>query len=674
MAKRIDRWTLSGLVDTFHQTHKDMGDRRFAFILGAGASVSSGIPSGGRMALRWLRELQKREDRFYDRGHSLEAWATGENLGIPGFSLEKTAEFYPQLFERTFRNDPKRGYLDLEQAMEGAFPGVGYSILAQILATTRHKVVISTNFDNLVAEALSTYAGTQPLVCGHESLAGFARVQLRRPLVLKIHRDLFLNPMNDPATVARLADGWVVALNELFRHYVPMVVGYGGNDGSLMGYLKGLEAEHLPGQLIWCYRQSDGEPGAKVMEVLEHLGGALVPIPGFDELMLGFGACLGMGPLDHRLLEDAETRVRRYRKQLAELEASMKAVQQEVDPDALGETSLTPAPSREEEGSAPAEQDLGARVDSILDDLMEKTAERPLPVAELTPSLEPVTRELVKAEPITKELPAALPARDPITKELPAASPGEFLPTTVMFETRDAEADLGEEPPLRTIPAAKPATTRRASSTLILPPSVSPLPGSRTGTAAGALPPPPASAPLPTGRKAQPATALLPGVGPTLSKIGPPPLDPPLPAGSLSARVGSAPPRAPVPPDMDSPTRAPTRHPEEPEEDTLILRLNAARKKAEKEKVIRGPSPMAGGEAVPTSSPVVSPAPVVSPPPPAPPTREEKRERVIPQTRKEAANQALGWFTQIFGEPPTEKVAPAGIPQVSDPKSRKEPS
>ena len=36
-------------------------------------------------------------------------------------------------------------------------PSFGYSVLAQILAGTRHNVVITTNFDNLVVDALSFY-------------------------------------------------------------------------------------------------------------------------------------------------------------------------------------------------------------------------------------------------------------------------------------------------------------------------------------------------------------------------------------------------------------------------------------------------------------------------------------------------------------------------------------
>lgn len=102
--------------------------------------------------------------------------------------------------------------------MDYAEPSFGYSVLAQVMATTLHKVAITTNFDNLIADALSIYAREFPLVCGHESLTGFIRPdRLRRPLIAKIHRDLLLDPLSDPDEIAKLAGKWPAALTKIFR-------------------------------------------------------------------------------------------------------------------------------------------------------------------------------------------------------------------------------------------------------------------------------------------------------------------------------------------------------------------------------------------------------------------------------------------------------------------------
>lgn len=207
-------WTLDGVLDELAKIDDAMRDRQFAFILGAGASFFVHIPTGKQLAERWLRDLHLRECAD---GASLEVWVAGSTLGIADPTFDTAAEHFAQIFERRFRGDREAGYAELESAMEGKTPSLGYSLLAEIIQHTRHKVVVTTNFDNLVADALAMHAHQSPLVVAHESLTGFVRPQLRRPLVAKIHRGLFLNPKNDQAGVSTMEEGWKTALRKLFQ-------------------------------------------------------------------------------------------------------------------------------------------------------------------------------------------------------------------------------------------------------------------------------------------------------------------------------------------------------------------------------------------------------------------------------------------------------------------------
>src|SRR5262249_53374080 len=130
-------------------------------------------------------------------------WASATNLRIQAHDPKDPAASYPSLYRRMFAQDPEHGYAYLEHQMANVDPSYGYSVLGRIIATSRHRVVITVNFDNLVADALSIYSTTYPLVCGHESLAQFARVESRRPLVLKVHRDLLLNPLSAEEDLAQ---------------------------------------------------------------------------------------------------------------------------------------------------------------------------------------------------------------------------------------------------------------------------------------------------------------------------------------------------------------------------------------------------------------------------------------------------------------------------------------
>lgn len=269
-----------GFISEFLRRHELLPDRPFCWVLGSGASFQSGIPTGGALATQWLKELHEMEDL---ENRPIEEWATAKNLGIKNFDYKNLAAFYPWIYWRRFRKFREEGYAFLEKVMDDIEPSYGYSVLAQIMAGKQHKAAVTTNFDNLVADALAIYTRALPLVCGHESLTGFIRPNLQRPLVAKIHRDLLLNPKNEPEELEKLPTEWVSALTTIFANYTPIVIGYGGNDGSLMGLLKTLPP--IKGGIFWCYRIGD-KPDARIQEIVAHHDGSLVPILGFDELML----------------------------------------------------------------------------------------------------------------------------------------------------------------------------------------------------------------------------------------------------------------------------------------------------------------------------------------------------------------------------------------------------
>jgi Tfp pilus assembly protein PilF len=315
-------WRLDGVLDLLERIDRTMGDRSYAFILGAGASVSSGIPSGKSLAQDWLNIIHKRE--CMDDA-DINAWLSDDPLDCKGsLSVATAAEFYPRIFERCFRGDHDSGYAALEAAMDGKTPGIGYSFLAEIIATTRHKVVVTTNFDNLVADALAMHAHQSPRIVGHEALAGFVRPYSRRPLIAKIHRDLLFSPINDQAGVDELSEPWKNALRKLFQHYTPIFIGYGGNDGSLMGLLDSLQMGEIAGQMIWCYRD---DPPRQALDVLEKHNGIRVKISDFDEFMLRLAGRLikdfDAFSIANRIKTMGDERSEAYRKLTTDLHASL---------------------------------------------------------------------------------------------------------------------------------------------------------------------------------------------------------------------------------------------------------------------------------------------------------------------------------------------------------------
>jgi protein O-mannosyl-transferase len=288
--------TEGGFLTEFLNQHSQRTDRPFCFVLGAGVSRASGIPTGGELADIWLREVYEAED--FD-GVTLEEWATPERLGIPGFVLDHLARFYPQLYRRRYGQHEQAGYAFLESQMEGKEPSFGYSVMAYLLSETAHRVVVTTNFENLVADALSMHASRFPIVIGHDSLAQFATVELRRPLVAKIHGALGFAPKSRPDDIVALPVVWRTALERILERYTPIVIGYEGNDGSLMSFLQSLPL-HVPDRILWCVYAPGAKPGdclqrvsTEVLDYVQQRRGRFVPIRGFDELMAKLLSKLG---------------------------------------------------------------------------------------------------------------------------------------------------------------------------------------------------------------------------------------------------------------------------------------------------------------------------------------------------------------------------------------------
>ena len=281
---------------------------RFCFILGAGASVESGIPTGTELEMRWMNCLmgeaedppapKKDPEETRKRAKALYA---DKKLQHPFEEIEKAwreavkagrsmpSEYYFDIYSLRFSISRDGGYWYLEEVMEGKRPSVGYHTLALFLTKTdRHNLVITTNFDNLVEDALFLYSDQRPMVVGHESLAGYIDPNSSRPIVAKVHRSLFYEPINSQDD--RLDPRWEDALHNFFASYTPIVVGYGGGDNSLMSFLADDNTRMRHG-LYWCCRNGD-DPGEKVRSLVEKKQGYLVSIRGFDSLMLELGMAL----------------------------------------------------------------------------------------------------------------------------------------------------------------------------------------------------------------------------------------------------------------------------------------------------------------------------------------------------------------------------------------------
>lgn len=330
------------LIEQIQESNRN--GERFCFILGSGASVESGIPSGTTLEMTWMNcimgveadrdtqpksladlektaralEAEKRLSHTFDQIKAAWEKARAEGKPIP-------SEYYFDIYKLRFYPNKRNGYRYMERLMEPCEPSVGYHTLALMLTeNNQNNLVITTNFDSLVEDALFLYTMKKPLVVNHESLAGYIESDIQRPIVAKVHRGLMYEPFNSPDTTDKLQKEWRETLGYALNTYTPIVIGYGGGDHSLMDYLKE-EQTVLRHGIYWCCRKADGLPEEDVLKFLEEKDGYLVGIGGFDDLMLRIGKALfpnttGPGAAGTILQNQCNRRIQRYSDQWKKLE------------------------------------------------------------------------------------------------------------------------------------------------------------------------------------------------------------------------------------------------------------------------------------------------------------------------------------------------------------------
>lgn len=289
----------------------------FVFLLGAGASVSSGIPGARALAETWLAEMHELDPRH--NGIPYHQWMHDGHHGIAGLDPKNAAASYSAIFDRRFAANPSQGFAYLTKLMQDAQPGFGYSVLATLLAKSKHRAVVTTNFDSLVERALLYYTDHTPLTCTDETAAGAFDKDLSCPLIIKCHRDLHLHPHNGVEETSELHANFGQALRSLLPGKVLIVVGYGGNDPSLMGFLEKLAKDDGPAAVYWCYWDKGGLPGARILDWVAKYKGRLVAIPGFDELLSGIKGEFGYELLEQEMERQHKERITRYKGQVEQI-------------------------------------------------------------------------------------------------------------------------------------------------------------------------------------------------------------------------------------------------------------------------------------------------------------------------------------------------------------------
>jgi hypothetical protein len=271
------------------------------WLLGAGASASAGIPTAGDMIWDFKQALYVSQKRTSPQAvadltsPTIRSRLQAHIDSSGNLPVVDAPDEYAALFEAVYPAEAdRRAYLDAKIA--GAKPSYGHIALATLMRAQLTRLVWTTNFDPLVADACAkVYDGTGYLTTVDLDAPDLARQCIndgRWPVEVKLHGDFRSRRLKNTPDELRLQDERLrQVLVESSRRFGLIVAGYSGRDSSVMDTLEEAlrQTGTFPAGLFWLHR-GETPPSPRVHQLLARAAGlgieaTLVRVENFDETL-----------------------------------------------------------------------------------------------------------------------------------------------------------------------------------------------------------------------------------------------------------------------------------------------------------------------------------------------------------------------------------------------------
>ncbi len=255
----------------------------YALLLGSGVSTGAGVPTGWGVVQELVRRVAAAsggDDAAAEAAEDPEGWWARNGEGELGYStlLEALAPTAParqgilaDFFEPTDE--------DRDEGVK--VPSRAHHAIAQLVKRGIVRVILTTNFDHLMEQALDA-AGVSPQVIARpEAVNGMAPLAHAPATVIKLHGDYKdLASRNTPDELGTYPQEWVTLLTQVFDEYGLLISGWSADwDTALVNALDGSSSRRYP--LYWDSRSSKG---ASAQRLLKNRFGQVIECPGADEL------------------------------------------------------------------------------------------------------------------------------------------------------------------------------------------------------------------------------------------------------------------------------------------------------------------------------------------------------------------------------------------------------
>jgi NAD-dependent SIR2 family protein deacetylase len=309
--------------DELLRSFKQNSDTPHSLLLGAGASVESGVRSASDCVGEWKREIFLSQNPTFADSYSnikvdsvreaIQRWLDSKG-GFPKSGSDEEYSFYA---ERTYPiADDRRKYF--QHLISGINPSIGYHLIAMLAEKGIIKSVWTTNFDGLMLKAAHKY-NLNPIEITSETSDRIYRGDIDGELLcIALHGDYKYGALKNTASeLDSQNDEFIRALTHELTDRDLIVIGYSGRDASLMSALQCAYRAKGSGKLFWCGYGNDAP--ASVCDLISSANdngriAFYIPTDGFDKMLYSLAR--------HCMLDDVDF-LRRFDALKKELGASL---------------------------------------------------------------------------------------------------------------------------------------------------------------------------------------------------------------------------------------------------------------------------------------------------------------------------------------------------------------
>jgi hypothetical protein len=269
------------------------------FFLGAGASITSGVPSAWECIWNWKRSLFLTQNSHINPTlfgsatlphvqHQIQKWLEQQRIHPPLNSQEEYSHYVESCFQ--FAKDRQGEFRGMARK---ATPHVGYQLLGLLMETGKVKWIWTTNFDDLVERGRPSNRHRPFLQMGMDSTQRIDSLMRNSDDAVQIflHGDYRYDSLkNTDRELKTLDDKYLEKLIELTKELPLIVLGYSGRDKSIIDALTKAYSIKSRGGIFWCC-MDNSEPTENVVKLItmaRETGNTaeIVKYNGFDDFMI----------------------------------------------------------------------------------------------------------------------------------------------------------------------------------------------------------------------------------------------------------------------------------------------------------------------------------------------------------------------------------------------------